>query len=216
MTYPPSAELHSPAAPPATPLPPAAPAAPPAPGAARAAPDAFMGAIRCSRICCVLLPGAAHMSSTRWPGSTRSSSGGTIDTSSCRHMLPRSTSVVRNSWKAASRALEARSASVGGGGSSPSAPRRAPFPRRMARETSKRHDSRAGSQAIGDGAGTAPMPGTVSSVILETCSASIKSRSARAVGSSGWPVMRKETPRGARSMEMKASHSPSGIMPSPR
>eukprot|EP00967_Tisochrysis_lutea_P075537 scaffold101816_cov29-Tisochrysis_lutea.AAC.5 len=108
------------------------------------------------------------MSRTRWPGLTWRSSGGTIDTSSCRDMLPSSTSVVRNSWKAARRCFEASSVSVGGGGSSPSAPRRVPLPRSVERETSNLHESRAGSHGMGYGGGTVPTPGTVRLFMRET------------------------------------------------
>mmetsp|Transcript_21607 Transcript_21607/g.60798 ORF Transcript_21607/g.60798 Transcript_21607/m.60798 type:complete len:234 (+) Transcript_21607:107-808(+) len=45
----------------------------------------------------VLLPGEAHVSSTRWPGRTSRNSGGSMDTASCRVMPPASFSRLRNS-----------------------------------------------------------------------------------------------------------------------
>mmetsp|Transcript_8936 Transcript_8936/g.28395 ORF Transcript_8936/g.28395 Transcript_8936/m.28395 type:complete len:236 (+) Transcript_8936:1689-2396(+) len=169
-----------------------------------------------SRSCCVFEPGAAHMSRTRWPGRTSSTSGGTIETSSCRLMLPSSTSCVKNSWNAASVDLDAASSGVGSWAGPSASARRTPLPRSIARDTSNRHASLPGSHGIGVGGGTAPAPGTTSCCIRCTCLRSIQSRSARAVGSSGRPVMRNETPSGVRSAAKKASHSDGGTRPRPR
>ena len=81
-----------------------------------------------SMSCCVFDPGLAHMSSTRWPGRTSRTRGGTIDTSSCREMLPASTSAISQRWKAPSVAFDASSSAAAGAASSAAAAAAPPSP----------------------------------------------------------------------------------------
>ena len=61
--------------------------------------EAVSGEWIASISCAVLEPGAAHMSSTKWCGFTSRNSGGSIDTASCREMLPTSVSCTSSCWK---------------------------------------------------------------------------------------------------------------------